>query len=235
MNWNLVRKRLKLPVEINQEKRERLASLVNCIPDAELDDYLTENKTKLRAACDFCETPAWCVHRLLEHLRWGDWYFNCSWLEPSAGEGAIVWAVNSFCDLNKLTHPNWECWDLVEVPGVGQRDFLSSITDKPVDVIITNPPFSLAVEFAEHALSFEPSIAVCLLLRLGFLASAKRHAFLSKNMPSKVLVLPNRPSFTGGGTDNSEYAWFVWLTDHRRGKRAAELGLLSLTPKKERL
>jgi hypothetical protein len=25
-----------------------------------------------------------------------------------------------------------------------------------------------------------------------------------------VLVLEKRPSFTGGGTDGCEYAWFIW-------------------------
>lgn len=45
-----------------------------------------------RAEADFYPTPPWCVDRLLERLQLAPG----QWLEPSAGEGAIIWAVNAF-------------------------------------------------------------------------------------------------------------------------------------------
>lgn len=85
------------------------------------------------------------------------------------------------------------------------------------NLIITNPPFSLAQEFAEKALaSVAPGGTVALLLRLGFLEGKKRLAFHRAN-GSSVFVLASRPSFTGDGkTDASAYGWFLWGPRHSR-------------------
>lgn len=70
----------------------------------------------------------------------------------------------------------------------------------PYDCIITNPPYSLAEEFLRKSLEIAP--VVCFLLRLNFLGSQKRAAFLSKNPPD-VYVLSERPSFVNGKTDST--------------------------------
>jgi hypothetical protein len=84
------------------------------------------------------------------------------------------------------------------------------------DVIIMNPPYKLAMEFVEHAIE-SAGVTVCL-LRLAFLASQKRAAFWREH-PADVYVLPKRPSFTGGGTDSTDYAWFVWSPLQEAGNR----------------
>lgn len=54
------------------------------------------------------------------------------------------------------------------------------------------------------------SDVVCMLLRVNFLGSQKRAAWMRANTPS-VYVLPKRPSFKSDGkTDATEYAWFLW-------------------------
>jgi hypothetical protein len=87
----------------------------------------------------------------------------------------------------------------------------------PVDLIITNPPFSIALEFLQKSLT--EAQCVCYLLRLSFLGSKGRKPFWRENTPTHQMVI-DRPSFTGNGTDNSEYAWFCW--DHD--------GLLTVPP-----
>lgn len=62
-----------------------------------------------------------------------------------------------------------------------------------VDLTITNPPFDLALDFLRK--SILESTCTLLLLRLGFLASGDRKAFLSENRPTHVYVLSKRPSF----------------------------------------
>jgi hypothetical protein len=75
--------------------------------------------------------------------------------------------------------------------------------------ILTNPPFSLAMEFVEHALNQAPE--AFMLLRLNFLASAKRKEFWKRHEPDALFVLSSRPSFTENGkTDATDYAWFYW-------------------------
>lgn len=78
----------------------------------------------------------------------------------------------------------------------------------PVDLIVTNPPFSLSMEFLTKSLSEAQTVVY--LLRLNYLGSAERKTFWKQNQPTHLYVLSNRPSFTGLGTDATEYAWFVW-------------------------
>lgn len=79
--------------------------------------------------------------------------------------------------------------------------------------ILTNPPYSLAFEFCQHAVKH--SRQVFLLLRLNFLASKKRREWFKAHEPSALIVLSERPSFTGSGTDATDYAWFYWGNRHR--------------------
>jgi len=100
--------------------------------------------------------------------------------------------------------------------------------ERPFDLAITNPPFRHAMEVVQWCLAHaERSV---LLLRLNFLGSVKRAPFLREHTPD-VYVLPNRPSFTGRGTDSVEYAWFDW---DRRRNRPAQVQVLPLTPANER-
>lgn len=177
------------------------------------------NRSDVRVDADNYATPAWCVHRLLDRVELprGDW------LDPCAGEGAIIKA----CDAWGVHAVRWrafelrqECRPLLSAVTMASR-YVNWLGMKPrtprFDVILTNPPYSLAMEFVEQSIRHARTVAM--LLRLNFVASHRRHAFFSKLMPD-VYVLPNRPSFTGGGTDATEYAWFVWreAANRRRGR-----------------
>lgn len=168
---------------------------------------------------DAYNTPSWCVRRMTEaiHLPRGATY-----LEPCVGGGAIWHAVGKDRD--------WILYDIdghKSVPAAQHRNFLE--TELPwgkVDYIVTNPPYSLALEFAEHSLTMAHN--TIMLLRLSFLGSKRRSAFIAATKPD-VYVLPNRPSFTGRGTDSCEYAWFHW---HKNS--AGKYSVLALTPISER-
>jgi len=113
-------------------------------------------------------------------------------------------------------------------------DYLKSEACK-VDLILTNPPFSLAQEFIEKAIS--ESDTVCMLQRVNYLGSKARKEFWNRNPPTHMFVLSSRPKFIAKcskcknpksyqvGTiekcplcdgkvrpqsDATEYAWFVW-------------------------
>ena len=91
----------------------------------------------------------------------------------------------------------------------------------PVDLAITNPPFSLALPIAEHLLKLVSQVrgTVALLLRLAFLEGVDRTAF-HVDHPSDVFVLRRRIQFGvvreqiviphPKGCDRWAYAWFVW-------------------------
>jgi hypothetical protein len=173
---------------------------------------------------EFYPTPAWCTQRLLQHVELP----GGEWLEPSAGDGAIIRAVNA------AREDVW--WDATELRAealpflestrahVTICDFLRLAHDTHVGyhVALGNPPFSLAAQFVLESL--KRAEQVVMLLRLNFLGSSndRRNLFEQAGMPD-VYVLPERPSFTGNGTDACEYAWMRWI---RGRKQKSEVRIL---------
>lgn len=202
------------------------------------------NRGGKRVEDDRYFTPAWCVERLLEEIDLP----KGLWLEPCAGNGAIIKACNS---LHSQWHPYMK-WRANEINKKYEGDLLKLVqhyhlrigdfltmnlldmypedNQENPDVIITNPPFALAMQIVEHAFTFDPTYVV-MLLRLNFLASASRAAFMRRRMPD-VYVLPNRPSFTGGATDSIEYAWFVWGPES--SNNCGEIRVLATTNQEDR-
>lgn len=167
------------------------------------------NRAAVRRPADYYPTPPWCTALLLEELDLP----GGRWLEPCSGNGDIVRTVSSLRD-----DVTWHTGDIrpegrsvADHPKVARHaegDFLSMTPPEvPYDVLLTNPPYSLAMEFVQHGLLMADHVVM--LLRLNFLASGRRAAFMRAHTPS-VYVLPNRPSFTGKGTDSIEYAWLHW-------------------------
>lgn len=146
----------------------------------------------MRNAYDFYPTPAWCY----ESIDF-DWSKFTTAYEPCEGDGRITKFLNQ---RGVLATGN-------DVQALGGVDFLTD-HKREAELILTNPPFSLAEMFIRKALREAP--AVMMLLRLNFLGSQARHKFWCLNPPTGLIVLSKRPSFTGFGTDSTEYAWFIW-------------------------
>ncbi len=167
-------------------------------------------RSEVRVALDVYPTPAWCVHRLLEQVELPGGH----WCEPCAGDGAILSAVRDVRgDVTwSAVEIRPECRAALEARGAATQvaDALSCpwrLGPGPLVIVLTNPPYSLAEAFLAKALREARTVAF--LLRLDFLGSERR-ARLLRATPPDVYVLPNRPSFVAGKTDNCEYAWLVW-------------------------
>lgn len=84
--------------------------------------------------------------------------------------------------------------------------------------IVTNPPYSMAKEFVEKALTLVPDgHKVCMFLKLSFLEGKGRKEFFRENPPLRVWVSSSRLICSKNGAEfNSAtgnavcYAWFVW-------------------------
>lgn len=181
-----------------------------------------------RQESDDYATPAYCVRRLLEKLGLP----GGTWLEPCAGSGGIIAEVNRL-----RSDVKWHAVEILpkyemDLLGTGATltigDFLKTRFDRRFDVVISNPPYSLAQEVIEASMAL--ATHVVMLLRLNFLASEERALFM-RNYTPDVYVLPNRPSFVYGRTDACEYGWLVFS-----GPRdAGGLRILDSTSKEERL
>lgn len=187
------------------------------------------NRGAVRSEGDFYRTPAWCVAALWECWRPSLPAGRC--LEPCAGDGALAIAAAATIERVQRRQSEWTMLDVEPRRSlVQQQDFLTFAPRDGYDLIITNPPYRIAQEIIQHALEFEGA-TVAMLLRLNFLASAKRAEWLRGCMPD-VYVLPNRHDFTGGGGDATEYAWCVWPWP--RARSAGTVRVLPTVPKNER-
>ena len=142
--------------------------------------------------------------------------------EPACGEG----------DMSRvLEAAGYEVFstDLID-RGYGQsgRDFLLEWAPLAPN-IVTNPPFGLAREFVDKALSLT-SGKVAMFLRLAFLEGIERGAWFPTTPLARVWVMSRRVPMqrgrlkqAGDGHGSIAFAWLVW--DHSYVGRPA-LGFL---------
>lgn len=134
---------------------------------------------------------------------------------------------SAFRPVLRLLNKEWKHWEcaqgdgrlvqMMQKVGISCRgsdlndgdDFLAPHL-APEDVIITNPPFSLAQEFCNVAIGLSLH-ETWMLLPLGFLGGQNRQAWWIYHEPTALFVLSDRPSFTDNGrTDSEVYAWYYW-------------------------
>lgn len=141
-------------------------------------------------------------------------------VDPACGRGALLDAVALELPKYKWEErigyeidPDAAAYTRKHPHGVIGVDYLTTNVGPQVDLFISNPPFSLSHEFVTKMLDERgPYTYVACLLRLGFLGSQKRADWWRAHTPDALRILSKRPSFTDDGrTDNSEYAWYVWI------------------------
>ena len=139
--------------------------------------------------------------------------------EPAAGDGAIARPLKAagyvVCSSDVCDYGWSDCSSGV--------DYLRTRCPPPVEGIVTNPPYRLAMKFAEKATSEVGWVA--LLLRTNFLESTSRLPFFRRNPPARIwissrrLPMMHRSGWTGQkAPSNTCFAWFVW-DDRAKQKR----------------
>jgi len=171
-----------------------------------------------RRGDDFHETPRVAVEALLsvEPFTGPIW-------EPACGRGAISEVLIEH-GLSVVST------DLIARGyGAGGIDFLLEWQPRAPNVV-SNPPFKLALEFAQNAIALTTG-KVALLLRLAWLESTARLPFFTSHPPARVWVfsarLPmmHRHGWTGRKASSAiPHAWFVWERGHRGAVTLGWLG-----------
>ena len=171
------------------------------------------NRGTKRKESDFYATPINCVENILKNINLNK--YGNKLLEPSAGNGNIVNVLKKYYNKN-ITSCELRKEEINNLQNISDEviidDFLiHDFKDQKFDIIIGNPPYSLAIEFVKKCLNLlEDKGVLIFLLRTAFLESKSRYEFWQQNPLSGLYTLSKRPSFTGHGTDATSYSWFVW-------------------------
>ena len=127
--------------------------------------------------------------------------------EPACGNGAMSKV------LQEWGHRVYNTDIEPRMDGAGKIDFLKcQVLMAPC--IVTNPPFILAQEFAQHALDLGAE-KVALLCKLAFLETQERGDWLEKSPLRFVWVFKKRLSLYREGVKLKNggmiaFAWFIW-------------------------
>jgi hypothetical protein len=158
-----------------------------------------------RKELDRYQTPAWVTDVLVAHFP--DLDRRRIW-EPAVGDGQMLCALAKHC-------PDVHGSDIDN--GV---DFLLQTNALGADAIITNPPYTLARQFIEHALVLTKSTAgiVAMLLRTDYdHAMTRQHLFSGCSMFTKKVVLTKRIVWFDGpkAAPSFNHAWYIWDWMHK--------------------
>jgi hypothetical protein len=146
---------------------------------------------------EFYPTPAEAVTAVLPYL---DDFPREVW-EPACGEGDI----SKVLEADGFDVFSSDLWD--RGYGVTGIDFLSVQNIDIGTPIITNPPFSLAARFIEHAINVE---FCAYLLKATFWNAARRLPLFNARLPSAIHPLTWRLDFNGKGAPVMDCAWVIY-------------------------
>lgn len=158
---------------------------------------------------DYYPTPPGATRALLSKEG-----FSASIYEPACGAGHMARVLEEYhtvrcADIQNRGYPDQEL-----------GDFLTCKSIFPGEDIVTNPPFKLATQFAQHAVALVAPHRgkVALFCRLMFMEGVRRKSFLEKHL-TRVWVFSDRVPIQRGRLARSEdkgkmvpFAWFVFDT-----------------------
>lgn len=176
------------------------------------------SRVEARDSLEMFPTPPWSTRALMEHVIGRGKYplkaMNC-W-EPAAGEGHMAEVLREYFGevYASDVHDYGKGYGVGSFVGEG-LDVAQFPSWSRADFVITNPPFNLAVDFAERALD-QSRVGVALLLRSVWTEGRERYERLFRDRPpTTIAVFSERVPMTKGGWDPdastaTSYSWFVW-------------------------
>lgn len=165
------------------------------------------NRGAKRREADFYPTPDELAERIVRAVG----RYPNRILEPSAGDGAFVRACRANWRHARVSQvePGPHHFD-PEVDGYRAtiEEFAARLPDARFDLIIGNPPFSLAEEHVRLCIGMlAPGGRLVFLLRLAFLETKKRAKFWCECPPARITVLEDRPSFCWSWSCKAKHKW----------------------------
>lgn len=181
-------------------------------PHSMADAIVASYKRWERKPADLYPTPVNATEAIIELLK--SLAVKRVW-EPACGDGRIArvleWHGMEVTGTDLREHSGY---------GAGGFDFINDnaltklgLCEGQFDAIVTNPPFSLAREFIEKALTIAP--VVVMLVKQNYYNTDNRFDFFERHKPSLFLPLTWRLAFLPerGKSPLMDCAWAVWVDD----------------------
>jgi len=163
-------------------------------------------------------TPPYCYELLFD--RHPEWFVGRGF-DPAAGDGRMIRELmqrgnpgpHFVNDIREEERPA-----LIDCGVATIGDYLTMIDPPACDFLITNPPFTKAVEFVQKART-HVSGPICILQSTRWQSTQKRSEWLRTAGLALVLNLPRRPQWevdSGETVRNNvmDFAWYVFLPGH---------------------
>lgn len=157
---------------------------------------------------DYYATEPKAAHLLMEVEKFSPTIWECA-----CGEGHLA------KEFEKAGYTVYAS-DLIDRGFGKQLDFLTTTAPPvPNTDIITNPPYSHAKEFVEHALDIsEDGCKIAMFLKIQFLEGKGRRLLYERNPPKTIYVSSSRLRCAINGDFEKYcksnaicYAWYVWV------------------------
>lgn len=163
-------------------------------------------------------TPEYAYKPLFDYQpKW----FTGRGFDPSAGDGRMIREIIRRGNpgphfLNDIREEEMPA--LVDCGEATICDYLAMADPPACDFMITNPPFTKAVEFVQKA-RMHVSGPICILQSTRWQSTQKRSMWLRTAGLALVLNLPRRPQWevdSGDVVRNNvmDFAWYIFLPDH---------------------
>lgn len=181
---------------------------------------------------DFYATDPAAVEQLFKALRMYDNDFTdfspFSFMEPCVGNGNIANATLDYFNFSLHRPESVNTFvDIVDrgYPETIVQDFMTFKPEQKYQLIVTNPPYSIALDFVKKCLEhLEHRGYLAMFLKIQFWEGEKRKQFLLDNPPAFCFPFSKRMSTWNNGQQWDEngkrwattmcHAWFVWKKDY---------------------
>lgn len=165
---------------------------------------------------DLFPTPPWATRALVEEIIGAESLHGRVVWEPAAGLGTMSEVREAYCDhvFASDVHDYGRGHEIGSFVGAGP-DVISIPGGVKAHLVITNPPFNLALEFAHRALE-EAVEGVALLVRSVWSEGGARYDKLfAKTPPTIIAQFCDRVPMVKGRWDPkastaTAYSWYVW-------------------------
>jgi len=153
-----------------------------------------------RNAADFYTTPPECTIALL--YEFGGLFEGLSVWEPACGDGAITKVLRS------QNYRVFASDKYTRGYAISEVDFLKA--EMWPQSIITYPPFNLAEQFIEKAVTRKVPFAM--LLKATYWHAAKHNELFNRTRPLAVMAMSWRPAMSpeSGKRETMDFIWTVW-------------------------